>query len=95
MYQNCFTAGPFAEMKSTLCQVHQFRPRVYGSLETPRALPSLQYSLARRKGREEGEALSISVCNQPFHQFSDIARCITFGMTLTMTAIERCVIDYT
>lgn len=23
MYQNCFTVGPFTEMKSTLCQVHQ------------------------------------------------------------------------
>ncbi|KOC71271.1 hypothetical protein WH47_02355 [Habropoda laboriosa] len=24
MYQNCFTAGPFTEMKSTLCQVHRW-----------------------------------------------------------------------
>jgi len=60
-----------------------------------RALPLLRRSPARRQGREEGRALSISVCNQPFHQFGDIARRITFGMALTMTAIERRVIDYT
>lgn len=45
---------------------------------------------------EEGGTLSISVCNQPFHQFGDIARRITFGMALpTMTAVKRRVIDYT
>ncbi|TGZ51857.1 hypothetical protein DBV15_08745, partial [Temnothorax longispinosus] len=97
MYQNCFTAGPFTEMKSTLCQVHRWpRPRAHGSPEAPRA-PFHPYdgSPGRRQGREreKGGALSISVCNQPFHQFGDIARRITFGMALpTMTAVKR--LDY-
>lgn len=77
MYQNCFTAGPFTEMKSTLCQVHRWpRPRAHDSPEAPR-VPFHPYDVAPTRERESG-ALSISVCNQPFHQFGDIARRITF-----------------
>lgn len=42
------------------------------------ALPPLRRSPDKRERERESVALSISVCNQPFHQFGDIARRITF-----------------
>ena len=62
MYQNCFTAGPFTEMKSTLCQVHRWpRPRAHSSPEVPRALPPLRRSLGRRQRREGQNPLHFSL----------------------------------
>lgn len=92
MYQNCFTAGPFTEMKSTLCQVHRWsRPRVHGSPEAPWCPSTLDdVATTRPTGERRRCALSISVCNQPFHQFGDIARRITFGVALPTSMTATC-----
>jgi len=92
MYQNCFTVGPFTEMKSTLCQVHRWsRPRVHGSPEAPWCPSTLDDAATTRPtGEARRCALSISVCNQPFHQFGDIARRITFGTAAPTSTIATC-----
>ncbi|EZA49797.1 hypothetical protein X777_11670 [Ooceraea biroi] len=92
MYQNCFTAGPFTEMKSTLCQVHRWsRPRVHGSPEALWCPSTLDDAATTRPtGERRRCALSISVCNEPFHQFGDIARRITFGMALPTSMTATC-----
>jgi len=62
MYQNCFTAGPFTEMKSTLCQVHRWpRPRAHGSPEAPCTLPLLRRSSGRQRGRRGRSPLHFSL----------------------------------